>query len=129
MCMYQELTNHIQIDAEPIYVPEKSSPRDRFYFFAYKIRITNLSPVPTQLLSRHWIITDGNGNVKHVTGSGVVGEQPRLSKGEAFEYTSFCPLETPTGNMRGTYQMVNDNGEKFDVKIPLFFLRDIDSLH
>jgi ApaG protein len=127
--MYRELTQNIQIDAEPVYVPEKSSPRDRFYFYAYKIKITNLGNVPTQLLSRHWIITDGHGTVKHVTGPGVVGEQPRLSSGETFEYTSFCPLETPTGNMRGTYQMVNDNGDRFDVRIPLFFLRDVGSLH
>jgi ApaG protein len=82
-----------------------------------------------QLISSHWIITDGAGIVHEVKGPGVIGEQPQLKPGEKFEYSSFCPLKTPTGNMRGTFQMVNHLGAQFDVKVPLFFLRDTRSLH
>lgn len=125
--MYREITRDIQVDVEPQFVPKESSP-DTFVF-AYKVRITNLGDAPTQLLRRHWIITDGNGKTREVDGDGVVGEQPRLEPGESYEYSSFCPLPTPSGNMRGTYMMTDDQNEQFTVKIPLFFLRDQNLLH
>lgn len=122
--MYLEVTRGIQVEVEPSYLPERSEPKESYYFFAYRVRIKNASETPAQLLSRHWIITDGNGRVEHVQGPGVVGEQPLLMPGQEFEYTSFCPLPTPTGNMRGTYQMTSGDGTLFDVVIPLFFLRE-----
>lgn len=128
--MYRETTHGVQIEVEPTYLPERSSPEQNYYYFAYQVRIKNLGEVKTKLMSRHWIITDGNGKVHEVNGPGVVGEQPELGPGEEFEYTSFCPLQTPRGNMRGSYHMVADNGERYDVRIPLFFLRtDVAVLH
>lgn len=122
-------TNKIEVNAESFYVPEKSKPQQGYYFFAYKIRITNLGEEPAKLLTRHWVITDGFGRIHEVRGDGVVGEQPYLQTGVSFEYTSFCPLETPTGNMRGSYTMVKNNGEKFDVEIPLFALVDPEGIN
>ena len=91
--------------------------------------ITNNGTAAAQLMSRHWIITDGNGKVEEVKGAGVVGEQPVLKPGATFEYTSFCPLPTATGNMRGTYQMLDEKGNHYNAKIPLFFLRDLRNFH
>ncbi|MBL7715214.1 MAG: Co2+/Mg2+ efflux protein ApaG [Bdellovibrionales bacterium] len=122
--MYRELTNGIEVVAEPAYVPEKSQPEKGVYFFAYQITITNREMGMVQLRSRHWIITDGHGQVHEVQGEGVVGEQPLLGNGESFTYSSFCPLPTPTGNMRGTYTMeAVEEGQSFRIRIPLFFLR------
>jgi ApaG protein len=104
------------------FVAEQSDPAAELYLFAYTIRVQNTGDTPAQLLSRHWIITDGNGKVEEVRGPGVVGEQPRLAPGEAFEYTSGCPLGTPVGTMRGTYQCVAADGTPFDVPIPEFVL-------
>ena len=127
--MYCEVTQGIRIEVEPVFVPEQSRPESSYFVFSYRIRITNEGGVPCQLLRRHWIITDGNGVVHEVKGPGVVGEQPEIAPGESFEYSSFCPLPTPTGNMRGTYQMTAQNKTEYDVKIPLFFLRDLRNLH
>ena len=127
--MYREQTRQIEIDVDPAFVPEQSSPDEKYFFFSYRVRITNHGSEPVQLLRRHWIITDGTGEVHEVKGEGVIGKQPRLAPGESFEYSSFCPLPTPTGNMRGTYQMVAEGGEQFAIKIPLFFLRDTRALH
>lgn len=122
--MYRELTHGIEVVAEPKYIPERSQPGMGSYFFAYEIRITNVEMGPVQLRSRHWIITDGAGQVHEVQGEGVVGEQPILGTGESFTYSSFCPLPTPTGNMRGTYTMESlEEGREFWIRIPLFFLR------
>jgi ApaG protein len=104
------------------FVAEQSDPAADVYLFAYTIRVQNTGDVPGQLLSRHWIITDGNGKIEEVRGPGVVGEQPRLAPGEAFEYTSGCPLGTPVGTMRGSYQCVAADGTAFDVPIPEFVL-------
>lgn len=125
--MYREITRDVQIDVEPQYLPKESSPET--FVFSYKVSIKNVGDAPTQLLSRHWIITDGNGKVHEVKGDGVIGAQPKIAPGEVYEYSSFCPLPTPSGNMRGTYLMVDDAGEKYTVKIPLFFLRDQSLLH
>jgi ApaG protein len=127
--MYREITEEVQVDAYPEFVREESRPEASYYFFSYRIRIKNLSPTPKKLLARHWVITDGRGMVREVVGDGVVGKQPLLNPGDEFEYTSFCPLPTPTGNMRGTYEMVDENGARFKIKIPLFFLRDAALLH
>jgi ApaG protein len=127
--VYREVTRNIQIDVEPAFVPEESNPEKAYFFFSYRVRITNLGEQPTQLLSRHWVITDGHGETHEVEGPGVIGKQPELEPGESFEYSSFCPLPTPTGNMRGKYWMINSKGERFSVNIPVFFLRDARHLH
>jgi ApaG protein len=115
-------TRGVRVVVEGAYVAERSSPRDAHYFFAYRIRISNQGEETVQLLSRHWVISDGNGQVEHVRGPGVVGEQPVLAPGESFEYTSFCPLPTAIGSMHGTYQMVTASGTAFDAEIAPFSL-------
>ncbi|HEX9186001.1 MAG TPA: Co2+/Mg2+ efflux protein ApaG [Vicinamibacteria bacterium] len=115
--MSDTTTRGVSVEVQTAYVPERSSPRDHHYFFAYRIRISNHGEETVQLLSRHWVISDGSGNVEHVRGPGVVGEQPVLAPGESFEYTSFCPLPTPIGSMHGTYQMVTASGTSFDAEI------------
>jgi ApaG protein len=127
--MYVEVTNSIEVLVEPMYVDEQSRPNENYFFFAYKVRITNQSNHQTQLLSRRWLITDGHGNTEEVEGPGVVGQQPQIAPGESYEYVSFCPLTTPSGNMRGTYTMVDDEGHRFDINIPLFFLRAAPLMH
>ena len=127
--MYCEITKNIRIEVEPAYLPEQSQPHSNYYYFSYKVKITNLRDSTVQLLNRYWLIIDGNGMSHEVKGPGVVGHQPQLSPGESFEYSSFCPLPTPTGNMRGSYEMAGENNELFDVKIPLFFLRDLRQVH
>jgi ApaG protein len=104
------------------YIAEQSDPAANEYLFAYTIRVENIGDTPAQLLSRHWIITDGDGKVEQVRGPGVVGEQPRLAPGESFEYTSGCPLSTPYGTMRGSYHCVAEDGTPFEVPIPEFVL-------
>jgi ApaG protein len=115
-------TRGVRVEVFPFYVPERSSPRDGQYFFAYRVRITNTGEQTVHLVSRHWVITDGDGRVEHVRGPGVVGEQPVLASGQSFEYTSFCPLPTPIGSMHGSYQMVAADGGRFDAEIGLFSL-------
>jgi len=116
------ITNGIRVAVSSTYVPGQSAPKSRRYVFAYTVRITNEGTETAQLRSRHWIITDGNGKVEQVRGPGVVGEQPTLRPGEHFEYTSGCVLETPRGQMHGTYQMVRENGSEFDATIAAFAL-------
>ncbi len=109
-------TRNIRIRVAPCYVPEESEPEDERYLFE------NLGEEPVRLISRHWIITDGDGDESEVRGQGVVGEQPHLQPGEQFEYTSACPLPTPVGTMQGSYQMITDGGEAFDAMIDPFTL-------
>lgn len=116
------VTEGIRVEVQPRYIPERSAPDQGHWFFAYRVVIANEGDQPAQLVSRHWIITDGTGRVEHVRGPGVVGETPRLEPGERFEYTSLCPLPTPNGSMRGTYQMVRDDGRSFDAEIEVFSL-------
>jgi ApaG protein len=122
MWMYQKETRAIEITVKPFYLEEQSEPDDSHFVFAYHIRIQNNGRDVVQLLNRYWQITDGLGRIQEVRGPGVVGEQPVLRPGEAFEYTSGCPLNTATGIMVGTYEMETLDGERFDVDIPAFSL-------
>ena len=120
--MSDTTTRGIRVQVQSFYDEERSSPQESYYFFAYQVRVTNVGGEQAQLLSREWIITDGNGEMQRVQGPGVVGEQPVLAPGESFEYTSFCPLSTPVGAMQGSYRMVLENGESFDAEIAPFSL-------
>jgi ApaG protein len=115
-------TRGIRIHVESAYLSDRSSPRDGHYLFAYHVRISNVGIETAQLVSREWIITNADGEVERVKGPGVVGEQPILAPGAAFEYTSYCPLKTSVGSMQGSYQMVTADGEKFDAQIAPFTL-------
>jgi ApaG protein len=120
--MFEALTQGIRVQVRSAYMPEQSRPQDDYYIFSYRVRLTNEGEAPTQLISRHWIITDADGQVQEVRGQGVVGQQPRLAPGESFEYESFCPLPTPLGSMQGSYQMLEDGGGVFEAQIPVFTL-------
>lgn len=115
-------TYQIKVTAIPQYISEQSDLDSERYVFAYTITVENVGTVTAQLISRHWIITDGNANVQEVRGLGVVGEQPLLRPGEKYEYTSGCQLDTPVGIMRGTYQMMAEDGTAFEAEIPAFTL-------
>ena len=117
------------INVRPQYLVEHSNPDEQHYVFAYTVTIRNTGEHTAKLMSRHWIITDGNNEVEEVRGEGVVGEQPVLKPGEAFEYTSGCPLPTPVGSMRGSYQCVADDGTAFEAPIPEFVLSMPRTLH
>ena len=116
------LTAGIRVTVKSAYVAEQSSPKAGRYVFAYTVRIENEGVEPAQLRTRHWIITDGNGKVEEVRGPGVVGHQPLLKPGDHFEYTSGCVLQTPRGEMKGTYQMHRSDGRMFDAAIAPFRL-------
>ena len=123
-------TSHgIDISVATRYLDEQSAPAEDRYVFAYTINIRNAGPGPARLLRRHWVITDANGRVQEVRGEGVVGEQPRLRPGEAFEYTSGAVLETSVGTMRGSYEMLGDDGTVFEAPIPPFTLSVPRTLH
>lgn len=120
--MSEAVTRGIRIRVRAQFVPEHSALEEDRYFFAYHVTIANEGEQTTQLISRHWIITDGTGDVREVKGDGVVGQQPTLRPGEAFEYTSACPLPTPVGSMYGSYQMRGESGDHFDARIAPFTL-------
>lgn len=120
--MYQQTTRNISITVEPLYLEDQSSPDENYYVWAYNVKIENAGSETVQLRSRYWRITDARGRIDEVRGPGVVGEQPVLGPGDSFEYTSGTPLPTPSGFMVGTYHMVAENGEEFDVAIPAFSL-------
>lgn len=121
--------HHITVSPRASYIAEQSDADADRYAFAYTITITNTGEVAAQLLSRHWIITDANNLVQEVKGQGVVGAQPKLKPGESFEYSSGSVLTTPVGTMRGTYQMVAEDGTRFDATIPEFTLSAPRVLH
>lgn len=125
--MYFQETNGFGISVEPEFISEEYSGDQQYYIYSYTVTISNHSEEPSQLLSRHWIIRDGLGREEHVVGDGVIGKQPIIRPGESFSYTSGCPLGTPTGNMRGKFYMIGPQNREFEVKIPLFFLRPVDS--
>jgi ApaG protein len=115
-------TNGIRVQVKTQFLPDRSSPVDEQYVFAYHITISNLGADVAQLISRHWVITTADGETEEVQGAGVVGEQPVLSPGEQFEYTSFCPLKTNVGTMHGSYTMVTPAGDSFQARIAPFTL-------
>ena len=121
--------HNIRVDVATRYIPEQSDPESDRYVFSYAITITNVGSIAAQLISRHWLITDAEGKVQEVRGLGVVGNQPLLQPGEKFEYASGTAMETPVGTMRGTYQMVSEDGTQFDAEIPEFVLSMPRTLH
>ena len=127
--MSEEQNFQLSIDVETTYIDEQSDPENDRFVFAYTIIIRNTGTVAAKLISRHWIITDANNYTQEVKGEGVVGEQPHLSPGEGFQYTSGTVLDTPIGSMHGSYQMVSDDGEEFDAEIPMFTLSRPNALH
>ena len=127
--MPEAVTRNVRVHVESEFAPGRSSPAENKWFFLYTIRITNEGAETVTLLSRHWIITDAMGEVREVRGPGVVGKQPVLEPGEAFQYTSRCVLKTSTGVMHGTYQMVTGDGEQFDAEIAPFALHGPYTVH
>ncbi|MBC8258185.1 MAG: Co2+/Mg2+ efflux protein ApaG [SAR324 cluster bacterium] len=120
--MEEAVTEGVQVQVEAFYLDEHSVPEDEHYVFAYRIRLKNLSSRKVQLLSRHWIITDSNGDTNEVRGEGVVGEQPILEPNEEYQYTSGSQLKSAMGTMQGSYQMITTEGEEFEITIPCFTL-------
>ena len=120
--MSSAITEGIRVSVDSVYIPEQSAPRSKRYVFAYTVKIVNEGSESAQLRSRHWVITDGNGKVEEVRGPGVVGQQPLLRPGEHFEYTSGCVLQTPRGEMQGSYQMFRQDGRAFDATVAPFAL-------
>jgi ApaG protein len=114
--------HHIDVKVETRFLEEQSDPAEGRYAFAYTITIHNDGRVPARLLTRHWLITDANGHVQEVRGDGVVGEQPHLKPGQGFRYSSGTVIETPVGSMQGSYQMLADDGQRFDAPIAAFRL-------
>jgi ApaG protein len=119
---YEKTTRGVRVRVEPRYLEDQSAPGEGLYFWAYTVEIANEGPRTVQLRSRYWKITDANGQVQEVRGAGVVGEEPVLKPGARYEYTSGCPLATPSGFMVGAYQMQAEGGELFTVDIPAFSL-------
>lgn len=122
--IYSKTTHGYEVSVRSFFVPEESDPQASHYFFAYVVRIKNVSGRPAQLVSRYWIIKDAWGRVEEVRGPGVIGQQPFLPVGEHFEYNSFCPLRTSVGTMEGRYQMVTQEGFPFEIDIPEFRLAE-----
>ena len=125
----EAVTRGVRVKVVAEYAPERSQPAQNEWFFLYTVTISNEAAQTVQLLTRHWIITDGTGHIEEVRGPGVVGKQPILEPGQSFEYTSGCPLSTPFGVMEGTYQMVTGGGEHFDAKIAPFTLSEPYTVH
>lgn len=129
MSTSEAVTKGIRVRVTTQYDPSRSMPQINRWFFLYTVQIANEGAETAQLISRHWIITDATGHVEEVRGPGVVGEQPVLAPGQSFEYTSGCPLTTPFGSMRGTYQMETSSGERFDAEIAEFTLSEPHALN
>ena len=125
----EAVTHGVRVRVTARYSTEHSHPLRNQWFFLYTVTISNEGTETVQLISRHWIITDASNNVEEVKGLGVIGRQPTLERGESFEYTSSCPLKTPFGSMRGTYQMVTAGGERFDAEIAPFALTEPYTIH
>lgn len=125
----EAVTRGVRVRVLSEYAPERSQPSKNQWFFLYTITISNEGTETVQLLTRHWLITDGTGHIEEVRGPGVVGKQPILRPGESFEYTSGCPLTTPFGMMQGTYQMITEGGERFDAEVAPFTLSEPYTVH
>jgi ApaG protein len=124
MFLSEATTRNIRVSVQSQYDPSRSNPNNSQWFFLYTVKIANEGKETVQLVSRHWIITDGMGKVEEVQGPGVIGKQPTLAPGQSFEYTSGCPLTTPFGSMHGTYQMINQAAEEFEIEIAPFTLSE-----
>ncbi|MEW6321940.1 MAG: Co2+/Mg2+ efflux protein ApaG [Acidobacteriota bacterium] len=120
--MSDTTTHGIRVRVRTSYLSEQSAPQEHKFFFAYHITVSNVGTEPAQLVSRHWVITNADGEAREVRGPGVVGEQPVLGPGDSFEYTSFCPLDTPVGTMHGSYTMAVPGGSTFEARIAPFTL-------
>jgi ApaG protein len=129
MFISEALTRGVRVRVQSEYSADQSAPSKNQWFFLYTVTISNEGAETVQLLTRHWIITDGTGHIEEVRGPGVVGKQPTIKPGESFEYTSGCPLSTPFGVMEGTYQMVTQSGERFEAKIAPFTLSEPYTVH
>jgi ApaG protein len=129
MFISEAVTRGVRVRVQSEYSPDQSAPAKNQWFFLYTVTISNEGAETVQLLTRHWVITDGTGHIQEVRGPGVVGKQPTLKPGESFEYTSGCPLTTPFGVMEGTYQMITPAGERFDAKIAPFTLSEPYTVH
>jgi len=127
--MNEDQNYELTVDVETSYIDEQSDPENDRFVFAYTVTIRNTGDVPAKLMTRHWVITDANNFTQEVKGDGVVGEQPHLNPGEGFQYTSGTVLDTPIGSMRGSYQMIADDGIHFDAEIPTFTLSKPNALH
>ncbi len=127
--LYSNQSEFLKIQVRPFYVQDKSDEEAEIYFYAYRVSMRNDSDQPLKLMKRNWIVKDGNGKVEVINGEGVVGQRPVLQPGESFNYTSFCVLQTPTGNMRGRYQFEDPSGHLLWIDIPLFFLRKPETFH
>ena len=127
--MARRKAHKIAVSVETRFLDEQSAPRENRFVFAYTITISNHGEVPARLLTRHWIITDANGKVQEVRGDGVIGEQPWMRPGDDFRYTSGAVLETALGTMKGSYEMLADDGTRFDAPIPEFTLSVPRTLH
>ena len=121
--MYSAETEGLSVQVEPHFIAKESNNGVDYFIYSYTVTIRNNSQIDCQLLSRHWVIRNGLGQEEHVVGEGVVGKQPIIRPNEMYSYRSGCPLATPTGSMRGTYQMAIAGDRRIDIKIPLFFLR------
>ena len=120
--LFEAVTHDIHVAVRAGYLDDQSNPKESFYMWGYHITITNKRDQPVQLLSRHWVITDGAGQVRDIRGKGVVGQQPRILPGTSFRYSSGTPLATPTGFMQGHYEMITKGGETLSIEIPAFSL-------
>ena len=118
----EAVTRNIRVSVQAHYIEQRSRPEDGLWFFAYRVELENVGDETVQLMSRHWVITDGEARVEEVRGPGVIGEQPVLAPGDLFHYTSACPLPTSFGTMHGSYQMITSEGDRFDAKIAPFSL-------
>ena len=127
--MSEVTTRGVKVLVRPRYHPDRSNPQRDYWFFSYTVTIENTGRETVQLLSRHWVVTDATGGEREVRGPGVVGKRPVLAPGERFRYTSFCPLQTSLGGIRGSYEMVTDEGEKFDAGVAPFTLADPETLN
>ena len=127
--MYRKTTRNIEVEVEPFYLPQRSNPDDGQYVWGYRVTIANNSEQFIKLMFRYWHITDEKGRVEEVRGPGVVGEQPELNPGDTFQYSSGCPLRTPSGIMVGHYTVQDGNGDVFTVDIPAFSLDLPDVVH
>ena len=129
MAKRSKVPHDIKVSVESRFLDDQSAPRENRFVFAYTVTISNRGGVAARLLARHWVITDANGKVQEVRGEGVVGEQPWMRPGDDFQYTSGAVLETAVGTMTGSYQMLGDDGTRFDAEIPTFTLSVPRTLH